>query len=54
MAIGGPRVGDVACAILEPAMRETFGADIVVMVIYDNRCRAVTLDHTVDLLLSPW
>ncbi|MGH3933335.1 MAG: hypothetical protein ACRDTF_25540 [Pseudonocardiaceae bacterium] len=52
MAIGGPRVGDVACAILEPAMREAFEADIVVMVIYDNRCRAVTLDHTVDVLFG--
>lgn len=52
MAVSGPRVGDVACAILEPVMTEIFGADIVVMVINDNRCKAVTLDHTVELLFT--
>ena len=52
MAVSGPRSGDVACAILEPVMKEMFGADIVVMVIHENRCKAVTLDHTVELVFT--
>jgi hypothetical protein len=52
MKIGGPRSGDVACAILEPVMKTTFGADSVVMVLNENRCRAMRLDHTVEVVFG--